>query len=407
MAEAVMAAQVPSGASLSAPHGLVPAARFMVSGASAEALARYEALDSKGICAPAQTAAWVRAWVATANPDCVFATIVENGEPVFSLALEVVKKGPCRVARFVSGTHANGNFALADPTWLTGERSSDINSLVAEIGRARPNIDVLVLERLLPDFEGIANPLLALPHINSPNLALALSLHGGFTQLVSGPSGKRKRKKHRTQSRKYEAAGGFRRIDARSSEEVDRLLDAFFAMKMARFRKAGIINVFAEADVQEFFRKLFRDALPLDPKPFSLHALEVGGKLRAVTGSSLSGQRLICEFGAIAEDEMVNASPGEFLFFENIQEACQQGLAIYDFSVGDELYKRLWCDIETRHLDVLAPLTVKGRLVAGSMRLLAELKAFVKHNPTVWRVTKALRRRTIGKKPAELNPSDD
>ena len=406
MADAVMAAQAPPGASLSAPRSSTPVAEIRVSGASAEALAQYEALDSKGIYAPAQSIAWVSAWIATANPDCLFATIFEAGQPVFSLALEVVGKGPCRIARLMSGTHANGNFALASPQWL-GQKPNEINALVAEIGRARPDIDVLVLERLLPDCSGFANPLLALPHINSPNIALAVDLEGGFTKLVAGPSGKRKRKKHRTQARKYEAAGGFRRIEARSPEEVDRLLDAFFAMKTARFRKAGIINVFAEPEVQAFFRKLFRDALPLVPKPFALHGLEVGGKLRAVTGSSLSGQRLICEFGSIADDEMMVASPGEFLFFENIQEACEHGLAVYDFSVGDELYKRLWCDIEIQHLDVLAPLTVKGRLVAGSMRLAAGLKAFVKHNPTIWRVTKALRRRTIGKKTASLVSDDD
>lgn len=407
MAEAVLAAQVPAGAPLSAQRSSTPVADIRVSGPSAEALAQYESLDAKGICAPAQSFAWVSAWIATAAPDALFATIVEAEEPVFSLALEVVRKGPCRVARFMGGTHANGNFALASPDWLSGERSTEIHALVAAIGRTRPDIDALVLERLLPDCNGFANPLLGLPHISSPNISLAVDLAGGFTKLVAGPSGKRKRKKHRTQARKYEAAGGFRRIEATAPEDVGRLLDAFLAMKTARFRTAGIVNVFAEEEVQKFFRKLFGDALPRVPKPFALHGLEVGGKLRAITGSSLSGQRLICEFGSIADDEMLVASPGEFLFFENIREACEKGLAVYDFSVGDELYKRLWCDVEIQHLDVLAPLTIKGRLVAGSMRLAAGLKAFIKNNPTIWRVTKALRRRTIGKKPAGLASDED
>ena len=155
----------------------------------------------------------------------------------------------------------------------------------------------------------------------------------GSRRLVSEPSGKRKLKKHRTQARKYEAAGGFRRTEAQSADEVDRLLSAFFEMKAARFRKAGIADVFAQARVKAFFRKLFLDALPLTPKPFVLHGLEVGGKLRAVTGSSRTAGRLICEFSAIADDEIAHASPGEFLFFANIQEACDEGLAVYDFGV--------------------------------------------------------------------------
>ncbi|TIT74233.1 MAG: GNAT family N-acetyltransferase, partial [Mesorhizobium sp.] len=86
--------------------------------------------------------------------------------------------------------------------------------------------------------------------------------------------------------------------------EVDRLLDAFLDMKEVRFRKMGIANVFGEPEVRAFFRTLFTEALAEGKPSFVLHGLEVAGKLRAVTGSSLSGKRLICEFGAIAEDDL-------------------------------------------------------------------------------------------------------
>ena len=107
-------------------------------------------------------------------------------------------------------------------------------------------------------------------------------------------------------------------------------------------------------------------------------------------------RRLVCEFGAIAEDELGHASPGDFLFFENIGEACRQGLEVFDFSVGDEPYKRLWCDIETRHFDVVVPLTAKGKLLSQALRLGAGVKAWVKNSPTIWKLTKLLRKRTAG-----------
>jgi CelD/BcsL family acetyltransferase involved in cellulose biosynthesis len=348
-----------------------------------------------GIHAPAQSALWIEEWAANATPDGFVATVEQDGRPVFALALEVVRSGPFRVARFMGGRHANGNFAAADPAFLD-TRSFDAASLVATIRTERPDVDVLVLERLLPDLEGVANPLLALAHYPSPNLSLAVDLAGGFEALLKRASGKRKRKKHRSQTRKFEAAGGFRRIQASTDEDVSRLLDAFFAMKELRFRKMGIANAFGEIEAQNFFRSLFRDALGENPPPFVLHGLEVGGKLRAVTGSSRSGQRLICEFGAIAEDDLAYASPGDFLFFENIAEACSQGFSVFDFSVGDEPYKRLWCDIETRHFDVVVPLTPKGRVLAAHLRLKACVKSWIKNSPTVWKLAKLLRRRTAG-----------
>jgi CelD/BcsL family acetyltransferase involved in cellulose biosynthesis len=158
----------------------------------------------------------------------------------------------------------------------------------------------------------------------------------------------------------------------------------------------GIANVFGEPEVRAFFRALFGEALSDDKPSFVLHGLEVAGKLRAVTGSSRSGKRLICEFGAIADDDLAHASPGDFLFFDNIEEACGSGFDVYDFSVGDEPYKRLWCDIETQHFEVLIPLTVKGRALVFVLRQSARLKAFVKNSPTIWKLTKMLRRKTAG-----------
>ena len=70
-----------------------------------------------------------------------------------------------------------------------------------------------------------------------------------------------------------------------------------------------------------------------------------------------------------------------------------KGCEVYDFSVGDEPYKRLWCDIETRQFDVVVPLTAKGRLLALQMRLTARLKAFIKNSPLVWKLAKLLRKR--------------
>ena len=359
-------------------------------------LADYGQFCASALFAPAQSASWVSNWAIATSADIVVAMLSRDSRPALSLALEVVRHGPFKVARFTGGRHANGNFAAADPRALPAIDGPAIRSMFKAIAKARPDIDLISLERLLPDLDGIANPFAALPGFPSPNLALAVDLDGGFDALLSRASGKRKRKKHRSQTRKFEAVGAFRRIEARSREEVDRLLDAFLEMKEVRFAKMGIANVFGDSKVRRFFRALFTDALAEERPSFLLHGLDVAGKLRAVTGSSRSGKRLICEFGAIAEDDLAFTSPGDFLFFDNIQEACELGFKVYDFSVGDEVYKRLWCDIETQHFEVLAPLTLKGRALATGLRQGARAKAFIKNNPPIWRLTKMLRRKAAG-----------
>lgn len=368
----------------------------VVSAASADAIERYEAFCERALHAPAQDARWVRHWAAEVKPDALFATLSLNRKPALALALEVARKGPFRMARFMGGRHANGNFAAVDPARLDGMNRAGMNTLFEAIARARPDVDVVALQRLLPDLDGAANPFMALAGFPSPNLSLAVDLAGGFEDVLRRASGK-KRKKHRSHTRKYEAAGGFRRIEAGTPDEVRRLLDAFFAMKEERFRRMGIANVFGDPEVRVFFQALFTDALRERKPPFVLHGLDVGGKLRAITGSSLCGSRLVCEFGSIAEDDLAQTSPGEFLFFDNIEEACAEGFSVYDFSVGDEPYKRQWCDLEIQHRDVLVPLTPKGRVLAFVLHRNASLKAFVKNSPAIWNLTKALRRKAAGK----------
>ncbi|MBZ9872553.1 GNAT family N-acetyltransferase [Mesorhizobium sp. BR1-1-9] len=379
-------------------------AGLTVSTASADGFAAYAAFCRSAVFAPAQSAVWIRNWAAQVEPDTVVAMLNCEGRPVFALALEVVSHGPFRVARFMGGRHANGNFVATDPQWLARADSAALRMILAAIARDRPDIDLIALERLLPDLDGVANPLASFDHFDSPNLSLAVDLAGGFDALLSRASGKRKRKKHRSQTRKFEAVGSHRRIEARTADEVARLLDAFFEMKESRFRRMGIANVFGDDQVRAFFRALFTGALAEDNPSFVLHGLEVAGKLRAVTGSSRAGKRLICEFGAIAEDDLAHTSPGDFLFFGNIQEACEAGFDVYDFSVGDEPYKRLWCDIETQHFEVLVPLTAKGRALALMLRQSARLKAVVKNSPMIWKLTKLLRRKAAGQAPA---PTED
>jgi CelD/BcsL family acetyltransferase involved in cellulose biosynthesis len=374
----------PEGARTASMRDIDIAFSFSVTAADKPGLERYGELCRSATFSPSQSPLWVGAWASNAAPDCLLAFAERERNPVFALCLAIAKEGPFRVARVMAGTHANGNFFPATDEFVEKASPGIFASLFAAIRRARPDIDMLALERQAKAIGHRANPLLRLPHGDSLNIALAVGLHGGFDALLSRSSGKRKCKKHRSQIRKFEAAGGYRCFRAETGAEVDALLSAFFQMKARRFAEMGIRDVFASGEIRSFFRRLFREALKDETPPFFLQGLEVGGKLRAVTGMSIAGDRLICEFGGISEDELTAASPGDFLFFENIKAACEGGFDIFDFSVGDEYYKRLWCDIETRQFDVLVPLTLKGRAALAAWSATACAKRLVKSNDLAW-----------------------
>lgn len=353
----------------------------------------YRQLAQAALFAPSQDPDWIDCWTAHLAPQALFATVQRDGRPVFSVALEIQKSGPFTKARLMGGGHANGNFPPLSPESPESDDPACMQALRQAIQAARPDIDVLLFERLEPALQGRRNPLLALPHRRSPNIALAVDLTPGLEKVIDRAGGKRKRKRHRYQHRKFIQAGDIKLLRATDQQQVDTLLDVFFAIKSVRLQRLGVGDVFGDEATRSFFRALF-GAAARQPKPaFFLDALEVAGKIRAITGSSVSHDRLICDFAAFAEDELAIASPGEYLLFENITAACRDGFRIYDLGVGDEPYKRSWCNLETQHYDVIVPLTSRGRLMAAWLNTKSGLKARIKESPLAWRLVKALRSR--------------
>ena len=291
------------------------------------ALEIYAAACTESLHAPAQSPLWVEKLEQQHRQKSARRNLDARQDKQFSPWRWTLRAGvPFTIARFIGGSHANGNFPALGSNPTSALTKNAAHLLTAGIKRARPDIDLLALERQLPALGGVDNPLAALPRRESPNIALAADLSGGFEAVLGRVNAKRKRKKHRSQLNKFEAAGGFRRIKANTPEQVEWLLSAFFDMKAERFLQAGITDVFAPKAVRAALTGIFTRALEEEHPSFVLHGLEVGGKLRAVTGASRFDGRIVCDFCAFADDELSVASPGEFLFFENILEACETGI---------------------------------------------------------------------------------
>jgi CelD/BcsL family acetyltransferase involved in cellulose biosynthesis len=366
--------------------------------ADGAALDDYEAFCREAVHGPAQHPLWVRAWVEEVNPDALIVTASRDGIPLFKLALEVVEKGACRIARFVGGNHANGNFAAAARHGCEPVTPEAAGAILAALRAGRPDIDLVYLSRQNPHFDGLANPLSGLAAMRSPNISLAARLDGGFEALLERNGRRRKLRHYKKRLAKFRQSGGFRLIEAATPQDVSALLDAFFVLKAERLRKMGIADVFAGDEMQAFFRRLFASSLEAAPAPFVLHGLEVGGKVIAVNGLSVTDHSLVSEFSGI-DDSDPGASPGYFLNYNTIRWACRLEKQLYDFSVGDEPYKRSWADVETWQFETLLPLTAKGHALAFYEKARATAVRRIKSNDRLWDLIKKLRGKLAGAQP--------
>jgi len=348
--------------------------------------------SSEALYGNAQSFEWIDAWRNQVNPDSFVAALFLGDTPALMLPLESIVVSGARILRYPGGTHANCNFPWLNRSLAHTIDDAELDALVSAICREKREVDVISLTRQLHSLSGLSNPLLRLKSQKNHNPVLTASLDGSFDVVLKRGNAKRKLKKHRQHERRYNENGGWRIYSPKRRDESDQILDIFFALKAHRFRQMGINNPFADYAVQAFFKELFGNSIGCEKTAFELKALEVDGKIRSVIGKVVSEAGPTVEFNAIADDELVTASPGEFLFFEDIQSSCDAGLSHYSFGIGDEPYKREWCNIEACVYDTVVPLTSKGRAFKALLSVQKKLAARIKGNPRLWQVVKRLRK---------------
>ena len=336
-----------------------------------------------------QSPQWVEGWQRTANQDVIAITARRAGELGLVLVLEVVH-GPLTIARFCGHTHANANFpamsaafAAIDPAMLQIEVAKAIRSL-------RQDIDLVELSRLLDSLDGMRNPFVSSGALQT-DIALSLDIRAGFESVLAERSGQRKRKKMRQMNNRMKERGGWTIRTARERDDILAILQCFYHLKSKRLVESGVSDVFGRADVQAFFNDAFtRSALNNDGQ-FELKVLEVNGIHAAIVGCTVRNNRITAEFGGISDAD-ASLSPGDFLFFHLIEEACTRKLEVFSFGTGDESYKRAWCDVETRQYNVYVPVSLKGRFGTSLQRFKTTAKRAIKANARLFSAIKKIRK---------------
>ncbi|MDO9415981.1 GNAT family N-acetyltransferase [Pararhizobium sp.] len=340
---------------------------------------------------------WCAAWVEAHDSRAAILHGTIGGKPVFVLPLEIIRNRLFSTARFIGAPHSNINTGLFAGD-LGGLAADTLAGYIAQTlaEKLSPLADAVTLENIPFDWRGHHHPLASLPSVRNQNSAFQLLLHPSFEETIAQVNAKRRRKKFRTSERRLEAFGGYEHIIAQTIDERRDILDLFFRQKAIRFQTLGLPNVFRDAETQAFFHALTRIEQVSPDVTLQLHAIRLkgdsDGRIVAIAGLSRKGDHVICQFGSIDEDFAGDASPGELLFNLMIRTCCESGAALFDFGIGDQLYKRSWCNVETVQSDITLPLTGRGRLAVLVHKSIVRLKSRIKKNPAVYALLQRARR---------------
>lgn len=360
------------------------------------AAAHWQKLEAEGICSPYQSYNWVRLWHEhvsgpAGQTPCIVVGFDVQEEPLFLWPLLQTRLGPLHVASFFGGKHAALNLTLWRSDAARAFTAADMDAVLVELARQAPDLDFLMLSNQPETWRGLPNPFALLARQTGTEDNFVMRLGGSGTQVIEREISSSMRSRLRNRERKLAKLPGYRYVKATSTEDVERLLAAFFVQKISKLTALGLENVFAQAGVESFIRAACEHGLASGQPVIELHALEADGEMLALFSGIHDGHRFTLMFASHTASDHSRQSPGLVLLQHVVADCANRGFESFDIGPGEARYKTVFCKEFEPIFDNILPLSARGQALAIPVRALFRLKSAVKRSPALWRLASSAR----------------
>ena len=258
----------------------------------------------------------------------------------------------------------------------------------AILGAGRPDAFVLLNQPWA--WNGVDNPLAALPHQPSPSAAFGTTLTAHPDDLFATKLSKDTRKKLRKKEARLAELGALAHVVASTAQERATILHQFFAQRLERFRAQNIVSGFDDPQMRSFIERASAGAHR--EVGIELHALYVGDRVVAVYGGASHRGCWSGMFNSFdADPGIAKSSPGDLLLMKVIAGECAAGRTHFDLGIGEARYKAALCDEVIPLFDTFLAATVKGWCFIKLQALALRAKRSVKQSPRLFALAKRLR----------------
>lgn len=357
--------------------------------------AEWRNFESRASCTPFQTFDWLVNWqrcigLRQGTTPVIVLVRAPGGELLFilPLAIEQVKYGRCLT--FLGRALCDYNAPLLSPDiaqTLTAARFTELwKAIQADIQRGYPH-NVVWLDKMPQTICGQRNPMCDLRTQRNASSAHSTDLQADWEQFYSQ---KRSAATRRNDRKKLKKIGEFGAVEFRTPsnpEETQRLLSTLIEQKSKKFAKMGVANIFANPGYTEFFNAIATNARNL----VHVSALQVGANAAATNLGLMYRGCYYHVFASYDDGPVARFGAGAAHLHDLMRYATGHGCSRFDFTIGDEPYKRDWSDVELYLYDHVSGVGVFGKIVASLIYTALRFKRWIKTTPVIWRLALKVR----------------
>jgi CelD/BcsL family acetyltransferase involved in cellulose biosynthesis len=308
------------------------------------------------------------------------------GALMFLFPLAVEPRGFLRQLTWLGSRLCDYNAPLLAPEFARQVGPARFTQLWREITarlRTHPHLryDLVSFDKMPENVGGQPNPFLQLGVSAHSSGAYLTRLGSEWEAFYNEKRSSATRRRDRTKRKKLADFGEVRFVNP-AVADVGPTLDILFAQKSQAFAHMGVADIFARPGYPEFYRDLATG--PATRHLVHVSRLDTGTMPAAVNlGLMFRG----CYYHVLASydgGEVSKYGPGAAHMHDLMRHAIEHKCTTFDFTIGDERYKRDWSDTELKLFDHVAAATPRGWPVMIASLALGRLKRWIKQTPAVW-----------------------
>ena len=355
--------------------------------------ATWRHLQSSGQAYGFQSLEWIDAWSGTMGASAgleprIVLVEAPPGTPVMLLPLAVSRGRFLNRLVWLGGALADYQGPVLGPRFADSAVPLRFKEIWQDVCARLPEVHTIVLDKLPATIGSERNPFAQLAWQRHSSAAHFTELTADYDTFIAARRSAKSLASDRRKERHLSKSGDLRFVVADSPEVRRELLAELFRQKSAGYRALGVADLFAESAYRDFVTRLATDS----PSRILLCALTVGDRVVATCFSLVYNGRLYYLLPAYERNELSRFGPGNALLYRMFRWCFDNGVRVFDFTLGDEPYKRFWSDHTLELYDLVHGIGLLGRCDAACLRLARRMKRCIKGSPRLFRLLLELRR---------------
>jgi CelD/BcsL family acetyltransferase involved in cellulose biosynthesis len=359
----------------------------------------WQAFERSADCTVFQSFDWLAKWqqhIGATNGTIPAIVLGRDGEGrlLFILQLAVETRRMVRRLTWLGSELCDYNAPLLAAHFsdtVSADRFAELWNDIVRLINADPRsrFDLVDLQKMPETVGGQRNPFLGIKVLANPSGAYVATLGSNWDEFYAARRSSSTRKRERRQFKHLAEHGDVRFVDVEGKADIERTLETLIDQKSRSFARMGVEDLFARPGYRDFYLDIATDHNVSQLTHVS--RLDVGATTAATNLGLTFRDCYYLVLSSYHDGEIARFGPGRAHLHELLRHAMERGFHKFDFTIGDEPYKRDWSDIVVQLYDHLEAVTLPGAVVVAMTFAYRRTKRLIKQTPALWHAYSKLR----------------